>query len=149
MSRSSAFISTALRRRPARTLPWHAMVESTWSRRSETTRLPSPSANSSARSCISPWILAWPSSAGTSRTTNADAPKLSITRPRRSRSSAAATSPSGSLGVKLDDFRDQQHLPGKPAGEGPLQTLIDEALMGRVLIDDDKRIFRLGDDERV
>ena len=39
--------------------------------------------------------------------------------------------PSGSLGVKLDDFRDQQHLPGKPAGEGPLQTLIDEALMGR------------------
>ena len=36
--RSSAFISSSVRRRPARTLPWQAMVAQTWSMRSCRTR---------------------------------------------------------------------------------------------------------------
>jgi len=34
-------------------------------------------------------------------------------------------------------------------GERALQPLIDKAFVGRVLIDDDERIVRLGDDERI
>ena len=62
----------------------------------------------------------------------------------------SAGEPVGGLGVELDHFGDQQHLAGEAAiGEGPLQPLIDEALMGCVLIDDDERVLRLGDDEGV
>src|SRR6476661_11129665 len=58
--------------------------------------------------------------------------------------------PLGGFSVELDHFGDQQHLAGEAAiGESLLQALIDQPLMGRVLIDDNKRIFRLGDDEGV
>src|SRR4029077_7882426 len=55
----------------------------------------------------------------------------------------------GRLAVEFDHFGDQQHLSGDAAiGERALQPLIDEALMRRVLIDNDERILGLGDDER-
>ena len=68
----------------------------------------------------------------------------------RSSSPAAPDRRCGGFGVELDHFGDQQHLAGDAAiGEGPLQPLIDEALMRRVLVDDDERILGLGDDEGV
>ena len=91
-----------------------------------------------------------PSSEGTSRTTTADAPNGSSTRPRRSSSPAAPAKRSGGLFLQLDHFGDEQELARDAAiGEGPLQPLIDEALMGRVLVDDDEGIFGGGDDEGV
>src|SRR5262245_54457275 len=58
--------------------------------------------------------------------------------------------PLGGFSVELDYFGDEQHLAREAAiGEGLLQALIDQPLVRSVLIDDDERIFRLGDDEGV
>ena len=150
MSRSSAFISVVLSRRPARTLPWQAMVDSTLSRRSATTRLPSPSASSSARSRSRPLMLPWPSSAGTSRTMTAAGAKRLDHEAEPLELGSGGREPLGASGVELDHFGDQQHLPRQAAiGERLLQAFIDEPLMRRVLIDDDEGILRLGDDEGV
>ena len=150
MSRRSAFISAALRRRPARTLPWQAMVDSTWSSRSETTSPPSPSASSSARSRNSPLMLPWPSSAGTSRTMTAGGTEGLDHEAEPLEVLGRGAKPLGAFGVELDHFGDQQDLPRQAAiGEGLLQALIDQPLMRRVLIDDDERVFGLGDDEGV
>ena len=52
--------------------------------------------------------------------------------------------------VELDHFGDKQHLAGDAAiGVAPLQPLINQPLMGGVLVDDDERIAGLGDDEGI
>jgi hypothetical protein len=52
--------------------------------------------------------------------------------------------------VKLNHLGDEEELPGDAAiCKGALQPFIDEALVGRVLVDDDQGVFRLGDDEGV
>ena len=85
--------------------------------------------------------------AGTSRTATAPGPKLSTTRPSRSSSRACSIRRVGIGGIQFDDRRDQQKLTGD-ARRRPLflQPLVDEPLMGGMLIDDDDAVARLGDD---
>ena len=111
--------------------------------------LPSPSASSSARSRIRPCMLPWPSSAGTSRTMTARLGRTPRPRDRAARARPARRrAASRGFGVELDHLGDQQHLAGEAAiGEGLLHPLVDQALMGGVLIDDDERSLGLGDDE--
>ncbi len=78
------------------------------------------------------------------------APKASSTRPNALKIAAAPAAGRQRSAIEA------QPPPG-PAGSdvarrhrrSPLQPLIDEALMGGVLIDEDERILRLGDDEGV
>ena len=51
------------------------------------------------------------------------------------------------VGIEIDDQRRQQHLPLDPALLAlKLEPLIDDALMRRVLVDDDDAVSGLGDD---
>ena len=51
------------------------------------------------------------------------------------------------VGGQVDDFGQKQHLGGQgPRMHRRLQRLVDQALMGRMLVDDDQRILRLSDD---
>ncbi len=78
---------------------------------------------------------------------SAPVPKGSIASPRLASVAASATTRSASTGIEIDDFRDQQHLSGDAGGVAlALQPLIDEALMSRVLVDDDDAVLRLRDD---
>ena len=53
----------------------------------------------------------------------------------------------GLVAVHFDDCRDEQPLPRDAAvGEHRLHALVDEALVRRVLVDDDDRVARLRDD---
>lgn len=49
--------------------------------------------------------------------------------------------------IKFDDFGNKKDLPCDAAfGKGALHALVDETLMGGVLIDNDNAVFGLGDD---
>ena len=140
ISRSSAFISSAVSRRPARTLPWQAMVEHTAARRCSS-RLPPPRPRlaiaSRARSRTRPLTSVSPSSAGTSRTITAPGPNASSTSPSSPTRRRRLGQRRGLVGVELDDLGDQQHLARHAAvGQRRLQALVDQALVRGVLVDD-------------
>ena len=153
ISRSSAFISSGESLRPARTLPWQAMVESTWSSRAD--EQPLLLAIVFGRECVGEVLeqsfdvtgaeqrrhLAHDERRRTERLDHEPQPLQVLGSPKQQ---------PGRLGVELDDFGDQQQLPrDPPIGEGSLQPLIDEAFMRGVLVNDDERILGLGDDEGV
>src|SRR4029079_7102678 len=81
ISRSSAFISVTVSERRARTDLCQAIVASTCSIRSASSRLSPCCARSSARSRSSAWGSASLSAPGSARTSNAPGPKRSIARP--------------------------------------------------------------------
>ena len=88
-----------------------------------------------------------PSSAGTSRTATAPAPNGSSTRPSSASSSALLGERRRLVVAEVDDDRHQQPLAGDAAvRQHRLQPLVDEALVRRVLVDDDDAVARLGDD---
>ena len=73
--------------------------------------------------------------------------EVSITRPKRASSCGARGEPRGVGLVELDDLRNQQDL-ARDAGffERRLHALIDDALVRRVLVDDDQAVARLRHD---
>ena len=127
-----------VRRRPARTLPWQAMREQTASRRSRSAK-PWPFRRGfRRRSLTSPSTSVSPSSAGISRTATAPWPKPSSTSPSSASSSAfstsaaASSSPTSTMAGMRSPWRATP-----PLLEHLLHALVDEALVGGMLIDDD------------
>ena len=94
-----------------------------------------------------PWTSVSPSRAGVSRTSTAPGPKGSTTRPSAASSLGAGADPLGLGGVELDHLGQQQGLARDAAvGHLGLHPLIDQALVGGVLVDDDHAVAGLGDD---
>ena len=64
--------------------------------------------------------------------------------------SGCADEKRGGLAIELDHLGDEEKLARDAAiGKAPLQPLIHEPLVRRVLIDDDERVLGLGDNEGV
>ena len=79
--------------------------------------------------------------AGVSRTITASGPKASITRPSSASSSGAGGNARDFGGIELHHFGNQQRLARDAAVcQRRLHALIDEPLMGGMLIDDDDAV---------
>ena len=135
-------------RRPARTLPWQATPASDRLQRlRQAERRSGASARSAARSRTSSPADAWPSRAGSSRTSTAPAPNGSTTRPSSASSAARASSRARSAALQLDHLGQQQRLPAHAAvAQLGLQPLVDDPLVRRVLVDQDQAGRGLGQD---
>ncbi len=143
MARSSAFISDAVSRLPARTLPWHAISEHTAAQRRRAALGQKPRNEFPHQ----PLYIG----VAEKRRDLADrdgARAEGVEDEAQFGEFRRGVKEQGRLiGFKLDDFRNEEALAGDASvGQLGLHTLIDDALVGGVLVDDDHRRFGLGND---
>ena len=150
MSRSNAFISASLSLRPARTLPWQAMVLHTCSMLAESAMASPDSASSSARSRTRPLNVGIAEDGRNLTDHHGTGPELLEDESRLLQFIAALREAAGRNLVELHHFGQQQHLACDALlGHLGLHALENETLVCGVLINDDDSIPGLGNDVSV